>query len=151
MVGGSDHDLFAEVDDPMSPSEAVEALLWAETQIQANGAILLKDSISAAEAAVLIGRSRQTIERLRRADRLLALRAGNQWRYPRWQFEMDKPGGVLRGLAEIVRNLHLSPAGAAFWLLQPSDRLGGLPPIELLRRHSPEPAIQMAWEQSLMP
>jgi hypothetical protein len=145
------NDPFAEVDDPMSPEEAVEALLWAESEMQANREILLKDSISAAEAATLIGRSRQSVERLRRDGRLLALRAGSQWRYPRWQFEPDAPGGVLPGLEEVVKNLQLSPAGAAFWLLQPAERLGGVPPIELLRRHRPEPVIQLAWEQSLMP
>jgi hypothetical protein len=146
-----DEDPLAEVDDPMSPSEAVEALLWAESEMQANRETLLKDSISAAEAATLIGRSRQSVERLRRDGRLLVLRAGNQWRYPRWQFEPDAPGGVLPGLEEVLRNLQLSPAAAAFWLLQPAERLEGVPPIELLRRHRPEPVIQLAWEQSLMP
>jgi hypothetical protein len=146
-----DDDPLAEVDDPMSPSEAVEALLWAESEMQANREILLKDSISAAEAATLIGRSRQSIERLRRAGRLLALRTGSQWRYPRWQFELDAPGGVLPGLESVLRNLHLSPAGAAFWLLKPAERLEGLPPVEVLRRHRPEPVIQLAWEQSFMP
>jgi Helix-turn-helix domain len=150
-VQEASNDPFAEVDDPMSPKEAVEALLWAESEMQANREILLKDSISAAEAAALIGRSRQSIERLRRDHRLLALRAGSQWRYPRWQFEPDAPRGVLPGLEEVIRNLQLSPAGAAFWLLQPAERLGGIPPIELLRRHHPQPVIQLAWEQSLMP
>jgi hypothetical protein len=144
-------DPFAEVDDPMSPSEAVEALLEAETQIQTNLEILLKDSVSAAEAAALIGRSRQSIERLRRDDRVLALRSGNQWRYPRWQFEPAATGGVLPGLEKVLRNLQLSPAGAAFWLLQPAERLGGVPPLELLRRHRSRLVIQLAWEQSLMP
>jgi hypothetical protein len=146
-----DDDPLAAVDDPMTPAETVEALLWAESEMQANREILLKDSISAAEAAALIGRSRQSIERLHRAGRLLALRTGNQWRYPRWQFEADAPGGVLPGLENVLRNLHLSPGGAAFWLLKPAERLGGLPPVELLRRHRPEPVIQLAWEQSFMP
>jgi hypothetical protein len=146
-----DEDPLAEVDDPMSPSEAVEALLWAESEMQANRETLLKDSMNAAEAAMLIGRSRQSIERLRRDGRILALRAGSQWRYPRWQFEPDSPGGVLPGLENVLRNLHLSPAGAAFWLLNPAERLGGLPPVELLRRHRSEPVIQLAWEQSFLP
>jgi hypothetical protein len=146
-----DDDPLAEVDDPMSPSEAMEALLWAESEMQANREILLKDSLSVAEASTLFGRSRQSIERLRRGGRLLALRAGSQWRYPRWQFEPDAPGGALPGLEDVIRNLHLSPAGAAFWLLKPAERLEGLPPIELLRRHRPEPVIQLAWEQSFMP
>lgn len=146
-----DNDPLAEVDDPMSPAEAVEALLWAESESRANRETVLKDAVSAAEAAKRIGRSRQSIERLRRDGRLLALREGSQWRYPRWQFEPDAPGGVLPGLDKVLRNLHLSPGGAAYWLLKPTERLEGLPPVELLRRHRPEPVIQLAWEQSFMP
>ena len=106
--------------------------------------------VSAAGSAILTGRSRQSIERLRKAGRLLALRSGNQWLYPRWQFEQDAPGGVVPGLEEVLHHLHLSAAGAAFWLLQPSERLGGAPPIQLLRRHLPEPVIQLAREHSFM-
>ena len=91
-VQRAESDPFAEVDDPMSTSEAVEALLEAEGEIQSNREILLKDSVSSAEAATLIGRSRQSVERLRRDGRFLALRVGSQWRYPRWQFEPDAPG-----------------------------------------------------------
>ena len=144
-------DPLAEIDEPMSTAEAAAELSLAEAEVQANRERLLKDSLSASEAAALIGRSRQAIERLRRADRLLALRAGNQWRYPHWQFEPDAAGGVLPGLKEILRMLHLSAAGAAFWLLKPAKRIGGVPPIELLRRHDPEPVLQLAREQSYMP
>ncbi|MFL6194170.1 MAG: helix-turn-helix domain-containing protein [Thermoanaerobaculia bacterium] len=150
-VQDSTNDPLAEVDDPISAAEAAEELALAESEAQAYREVLLKDAVSASEAATLTGRSRQSIERLRRADRLLALRTGNQWRYPKWQFEPDAAGGILPGMEEVLRNLHLSPAGAALWLLQPAERIGGLPPIELLRRHRPEPVIQLAREQSLMP
>lgn len=146
-----DEDPLAEVDDPMSPEEGAAAVALAEAKSQINRQRILKGALSAAEAAKLIGRSRQTLERLRRDGRLLALREGNQWRYPPWQFEPDAPGGVLPGLEEILRNLHLSPAGAAFWLLKPAERLGGVPPIELLRQHRPESAIQLAWDHGWMP
>jgi hypothetical protein len=147
----ADDDPLASVDEPMSTAEAAEELALAEVEIQANRELILKDSISAAAAAELTGRSRQAIERLRRTNRLLALRSGNQWRYPRWQFEPDAPGGVLPGLGEAIQLLDLSPAGAAFWFLQPYKRLGGVPPAELLRRHRPEPVLQLAREHSYMP
>lgn len=150
-VQGAAHDPLAEVDEPMHAREAVAEVALAETEAQTHRETLLKDCISAAAAAALTGRSRQSIERLRRADRLMALRLGNQWLYPRWQFEPDAPGGVLPGLEDVLRHLHLSSAGAAFWLLQPSERLGGAPPIQLLRRHHPEPVIQLAREHSYMP
>lgn len=144
-------DPLAEVDEPLDAREAIAEFALAETEAQTHRETLLKDCVSAAEAAALTGRSRQSLERLRRDGRLLALRVGNQWLYPRWQFEPDSPGGVLPGLEDILRHLHLSSAGAAFWLLQPSERLGGAPPIQLLRRHLPEPVIQLAREHSFMP
>lgn len=143
-------DPLAEVDEPMDVAESAEELVLAEVEIQANRESILKDCVSAGAAAELIGRSRQAIERLRRMESLLALRSGNQWRYPRWQFEPDAPGGVLPGLGEVLQSLHLSPAGAAFWLLRRSDRIGASP-LDLLRRHRPEPVIQLAREQSYMP
>lgn len=144
-------DPLADVDEPMDAAEIARDLSLAEKEAQAAREEILRDSISSAEAARLTGRSRQAIERLRREGRLLALRSGRQWRYPRWQFDPDAPGGVLPGLAEVIDHLGLSPSAAASWLLEPSTRLGGEAPVEQLRRHRPEPVIQLAWEQSLMP
>ncbi len=145
------NDPFAEVDEPMDEAEAAAEVARAEAESQAHREAILKQCISAAKAAEVTGRSRQALERLRREGRLLALRGGNQWRYPRWQFEPDAPGGILPGLEEVLRILDFSPMGTAFWLLEPYERLGGDPPIELLRRHRPEPVIQLAREHSYMP
>jgi Helix-turn-helix domain len=145
------HDPLAEFDEPMDAAEAAEVVTLGETESQAHREAILKQCVSAAEAAELTGRSRQALERLRREGRLLALRKGNQWRYPKWQFDADSPGGILPGLEEVMRTLDLSPMGTAFWLLEPYERLGGSPPIELLRRHRAEPVIQLAQEHSYMP
>ena len=144
-------DPFAEVDEPVEACEVVADLAFAEAEALAHCEALLKDVVSATEAATLTGGSRLSIERLRRAGRLLALRVGSQWLFPRWQFAEDAPGGVLPGLEEVLHHLHLSAPGAAFWLLQPSERLGGASPIQLLRQHFPEPVIQLAREHSFMP
>lgn len=144
-------DPLADVDDPMDAEEAARELSLAEKEAQDSREEILRDSISSAEAARLTGRSRQVIERLRRESRLLALRSGRQWKYPKWQFDPDAQGGVLPGLAEAIDHLGLSPSAAALWFLEPSARLGGEAPVEHLRRHRPESVIQLAWEQSLMP
>lgn len=150
-VREASHDPLAEVDEPMDAAEVARELSLAEKEAQAAREEILRESVSSAEAARLTGRSRQAIERLRREGRLLALRSGRQWRYPKWQFDPDAPGGVLPGLAEVIDHLGLSPSAAASWLLEPSPRLGGEAPVEHLRRHRPEPVIQLAWEYSLMP
>jgi len=144
-------DTLAAVDEPLGTADLAESLAWTKTEGQAAREAILRDSINVSEAALQTGRSRQAIERLRRAGRLLGLRVGAQWRYPRWQFSTDFPGGVVPGLEEVLRALALSPTGAAFWLLQPAERLGGRSPIELLRRFRPEPVVDLAREQSFLP
>jgi hypothetical protein len=144
-------DPLAAVDDPLDAAGAAESITLAEMESQALRESILKDCLDAAEAGRLTGRSRQALERLRREGRLLALRVGSRWRYPRWQFDQDAPGGIVPGIAEVLRELSLSPTGAAFWLLQPSEWLDGHPPIEWLHRHRPEPVIELARQLSLLP
>lgn len=151
LPGEAALDPLAIVDEPLDMADAAESLALGEMEAQGTREAILQDCISVADAAHLIGRSRQALERLRRAGRLLALRVGAQWRYPRWQFDPDAPGGVLPGLAEVLQQLALSPVGAAFWLLQPSEPFGGRPPIELLRRRRAEPVLELAREQSFLP
>jgi hypothetical protein len=143
-------DPLAEVDGPFDAADAAESVALAEVEAQAARDLILRECISVGDAADLTGRSRQALERLRRAGRLLALRTGAQWRYPRWQFDPDAPGGVLPSLDEVLRELALSPVGAAFWLLQPAARLSGHPPIELLRRRRSEPVVELAREQNYL-
>ena len=122
----------------------------AEAQATEARLALLRDCLSADDAARLTRRSRQALERLRRLGRVLALREGNQWRYPRWQFDPDAPGGVLPGLAETLEELRLSPVGAAFWLNRRVERLRGTP-IQLLRARRVEPVVAAAREQGERP
>lgn len=144
-------DPLSEVDEPLDTTAAAESLALAEMEAETTRAAILRDSISVGEAAELTGRSRQALERLRRAGRLLALRVAAQWRYPRWQFDPDAPGGVVPALDEVLRHLALSPAGAAVWLLTLQEQLGGASPIELLRRRRPQRVLLRAREQGWMP
>ena len=58
---------------------------------------------------------------------------------------------VVPGLDEVLRDLALSPTGAAFWFLQASEQLDGHPPIDLLRRRRPDLVRELARQQSLLP
>ncbi len=143
-------DPLAGVDDPLASQEALATLYGAAEESRSIREQILRESISVGEAAELTGRSRQALERQRRAGRLLALRRRNQWRYPRWQFDPDAPGGVVPGVAEVLQSLGLSPAGTAFWLRQPRDELGGKAPIALLHQRRAEPVLGLAREQGIM-
>ncbi len=143
-------DPLAGVDDPLAPEEAIATLCEAGEESRIARQQILSESISVGEAAELTGRSRQALERQRRAGRLLALRRRNQWRYPRWQFDPDAPGGVVPGVAEVLQCLGLSPAGTAFWLRQPRDELGGKAPIAVLHQRRAEAVLELAREHGTM-
>jgi len=140
----ADADPLADVDRPLGPRQAASASLWADTEARLNRARLLADCVSSREAGELTNRSRQAVERQRRRGSLLALPLGREWRYPKWQFDPESPRGVLPGLDAVLRNLHLSPFGAARWLTTPTSELNDKAPIELLRRSQAARVIDLA-------
>ncbi len=144
-------DPFAEVDEPLTEEEAVAAVLWADLEVKEHRALLLRESVSAAEAGRLTGRSRQAVERQRRDGRILALRVGRQWRYPAWQFDADGPGGLVPFFSEVVAHLFLSPAGAAAWLTTPRPELGDDTPLSRLKRRDAEPVLRLAEQLGHLP
>lgn len=137
---------LASVDEPMGLSEALRAHIQAELEINASRNLILGDSLSAEDAAAASGRSRQNLEALRRSNRVVALRVGNRWRYPAWQFDPDGVGGVLNGIRDVIAGLSLSPAGTAMWLIQPSPMLKGERPIDRLRKGLVDEVVRIAGE-----
>lgn len=146
-----DEDPLAAVDEPMSAGEAMASLMGAEKESKSAREAVLRESLSVAEAAYRVGRSRQALERLRRQGRALALRVRQQWRYPAWQLDPDAPGGIVAGLEDVLSELDLSPLGAAFWLRHPHPGLGGAAPIEALRRGRREEVVSLAQREGRMP
>lgn len=99
-------------------------------------------TLSAADVARLLGRSRQAVDKQRRTGRLLAIRVGPSWRYPAWQFVDGQP---LPGLPDVMAALHdISPWTAAAFLLSRSARLGAHRPVELLRRGEVDAVVRAA-------
>ncbi len=144
-------DPLADVDQPLDEEQAMAAVLWADLETAENRARLLRESVSAAEAGRLSGRSRQAVERQRHNGRVLALRVGRQWRYPAWQFDVDGPGGLVPALSEVVARLFRSPAGAAAWLTAPRPELAGDTPLRRLERRDAEPVLRLAEQLGHLP
>ena len=144
-------DPLVDVDDPISAEEQVAATVWANLEAETHRSRLLSECIGAEQAGQLTGRSRQAVERQRRSRQILALRIGRRWRYPAWQFDIDGPGGLVPQLPEVISNLHLSPAGAAYWLTTPRPELGGKTAIQLLRQRNPKAVLNLAQQLSYLP
>jgi hypothetical protein len=143
-TSASEADPLAAVDRRLELREAAAASLWADATAELNRARLLDESVSSREAAAITNRSRQAIERQRRRGNLLALPVGREWRYPKWQFDLDSPRGVVPGLSAVIRNLHLSPFGTARWLTTPQSELDDRAPIELLHRRLTDRVVDLA-------
>ncbi len=112
---------------------------------------LLAHCIGAEEAARITGASRQNIERLRKQGKIIAIRVGARWRYPRWQFDPDYPSGVIPGIGETLGHLHLSPSGTAAWLLTPLAPLGKQAPLDLLKRGETNRVLSLAEDHGYAP
>lgn len=85
------------------------------------------------EVARLLGVTRQAVDKRRRAGQLLAIRSGSDWRYPAVQFgpEGEPPAGLAAVIAAFAE---AGPWVTLDFLLTPDTALGGLSPMDALRR-----------------
>jgi hypothetical protein len=89
--------------------------------------------LSADAAGRAVGITRQAIDKRRRGRQLLAVKVGNDWRYPAAQF--GSAGEAVPGLAGILDALaDLQPWAVLDFLLADDAALGGISPLEALRR-----------------
>jgi hypothetical protein len=90
-------------------------------------------TLNASEVAMLLGISRQAVDKRRRANGLLGLRQGGDWHYPRCQFDETRHD-VIADLPRFLRELKSdSPWVVLDLLLAPDDALDGETPLEILR------------------
>jgi len=89
-------------------------------------------TLSVAEVARFSRRTRQAVDKQRRAGHLVGVRVGPAWRYPAWQFADGQP---LPGLREVLAALQgASPWSVAAFFLSRNARLGSRRPLDVLRR-----------------
>jgi hypothetical protein len=98
--------------------------------------------LSAAEAGQALGGiSRQAVDKRRRANQLLAVRAGGDWRYPAAQIDQDgQIPPLLPAVLEDSVQLGMSGWAILDFLLAPDQTLGGHTPLGVLRRNGPDAA-----------
>jgi hypothetical protein len=122
--------------DPLAPLAARNAEHRLEALAAAGGAL------SSTEVAKQLGITRQAVEKRRRANALLAVSAGGNWRYPRAQFD-ETTGEAVAGLPKLLAALPESnPWAVLDLLLTPDDALSGETPLLALRREGFTPALR---------
>lgn len=98
---------------------------------------LREDSFRTGEVEDLLVVGRERLRQMRERSEILGVVRGKRrpTLYPRWQFGVD--GEILDGLPDVVsaaREAGVGPEELHFFMTEPDERLGGEPPVELLRR-----------------
>jgi hypothetical protein len=88
-------------------------------------------AISAEQVADLLGLSRQGVDYLRKAKRIVGWRLGSgKWHYPVWQFG---DGRVRPGISECLKELPSDdPWSRMIFFLSPRESLSGRRPLDLI-------------------
>jgi hypothetical protein len=98
---------------------------------------LREESFRTGEAEDLLVVGRERLRQMRERGEILGVVRGERrpTLYPRWQFGAD--GEILDGLPDVIsaaREIEMGPEELHFFVTEPDERLGGEPPVELLRR-----------------
>jgi hypothetical protein len=119
--------IFQE-DDPLLPAR-LRGLEARQQILEAEGG-----TMTVSEVASLLGITRQAVEKRRKAGKLIALSLGKRgYAYPRWQFSSD--GDLLPGLEDVFGDLEEhSPMARTIFMLNPTIRLDGERPLDVIRR-----------------
>lgn len=94
---------------------------------------LLKDSLSANEAAKMITVSRETVHKRVRQGKMLGILENGKLRVPLCQFDADGPNGLLEGFSSILTELKCSELRKLSWLVLPNRYFDGRTPIQAMR------------------
>lgn len=113
---------------------------------------LLKDALTAPQAAELLGVSRQTPLNRVRDNTLLGVLDRGAYRFPIWQFDPRAEDGVLPGLPNVLDALEpQQPFAKLVWLRRPNPTLEGHEPLDLLRDRELDPVVDAAHAAAELP
>src|SRR5918998_1244632 len=98
---------------------------------------LREESFRTGEVEDLLVVGRERLRQMRERGEILGVVRGERrpTLYPRWQFGSD--GEILAGLPETISAASEAGMGSEelhFFMTEPDERLGGNPPLDLLRR-----------------
>jgi len=124
--------------DPLATAK-LRGLQLKQQLMQAEGGCL-----SSAEAAQILGISRQAVDK-RRQGKLIGIAQGKgSYLYPAWQF--TESGSTIVGLETVLAQLQsFDPWMQLAFMLDPNERLGQQTPLALLRKGEIAQAVEAAW------
>jgi hypothetical protein len=107
---------------------------------------LKEESFRTGEVEDLLVVGRERLRQMRERGEILGVVRGERrpTLYPRWQFGAD--GEILEGLPDVIsagQEVGMGPEELHFFMTEPDERLGGEPPVELLRRGEAERVVDL--------
>lgn len=124
--------------------ERVQLEFWALLENFAYRRQLLAGALSAPQVAKLLGTSRQTPHDRVQAKTLLGVMDKGALKFPAWQFDPQGPDGVIDGLPEVLKALHMSDFAKLSWLMRSNPYLDGLTPVEVLKQGGKDRVLTLA-------
>lgn len=77
--------------------------------------------------------TKQAVSLKVKAKKLLAIQDGGRYVFPTWQFDVEAPGRIVRGLDEVLAALNVPDYAKARWFERKQQVLGGFTPAGALR------------------
>jgi hypothetical protein len=136
VAGGEMEEVYEEEQE--RALARVEGLLYRRELLEKAGGVL-----GVAEVAVLLGLTRDAVDKRRKRRRLVAVDLGRHgWRYPAFQFTGD---GLLAGLEKALEALGPEDGWVALsFFLEEAEELGSKTPAEALADGETEAVIEAA-------
>lgn len=115
---------------------------------------LREESFRTGEVEDLLVVGRERLRQMRERGEILGVVRGERrpTLYPRWQFGAD--GEILEGLPDVISaalEVGMGPEELHFFMTEPDERLGGEPPVDLLRRGETERVVDLLLSAGLGP
>jgi hypothetical protein len=132
-----------------APSDAELHVIKARARRRAQRAIdiFAANAMTTADVADLLGVSQAAVRRQRQAGRLVAVRRGREWFYPRWQFH---DGAPLPRLPELVGAWNGAALELANWAVTANVDLNERRPAHVWRRDPEKVLAEIAAMNALL-
>ncbi len=125
------------------PAQLLEVRLRTAARARRLRERLLEGALGARQLASQLGISVQAVDQARKAEKLIALRVGGNWRYPLWQFDFSAPDPLPSHLSELLEAAGGLRLAVVRWLSE-ADEVLGERPLDTLRREHWQVAVRRA-------